>query len=99
MDPSEVRGALQGFSDAEKREALAGVLPDPDPRTTNWIWLIVVLGIVLVLVGAAAFLGLAFWADPAGDNARVKAETLLALFTGAIGFLAGLFSPSPVEKK
>ncbi len=55
-------------------------------------------GIVFVLVGAAGFLGVAFWTDPAGDDARVTADTMLSLFTGAIGFLAGLFSPSPVSR-
>lgn len=97
MQPNDVRQALINLSPEDRQFAMSGMAP-ADPGTTNWIWRLVVAGVVIVLVGTAGFLCLAFWADTAA-NARVSAETILSLFTGAIGFLAGLFAPSPVEKK
>ena len=58
----------------------------PRDRVRDAIWLIVVLSFAIVLVGA-------FITIAADGN---KPDVILTMFTSAVGFLAGLFVPSPV---
>ncbi len=67
----------------------------PGQKATDSLWVIVVVSFAIVLVGAAAAVVSFVFIHP--DVA--KPELILSLFTSAVGFLAGLFVPSPVEKK
>ena len=61
-------------------------LPEPRDRVRDAIWLIVVVSFAVVLVGAFVTI--------AADGS--KPDIVLTMFTSAVGFLAGLFVPSPV---
>jgi hypothetical protein len=74
-------------------EALGGTLPPPAPHTLNLLWTIVVGAFVLVMVGSATILACCVFKAPAENG--VKPEIILSLFTSVVGFLAGLFVPSP----
>ena len=68
-------------------------LGGPGQGVTNYIWVIVVTAFVVLLLGAAAFLtsGVIFLGKKADD-----VQVVITVFTAAITFLGGLFSPSPV---
>jgi hypothetical protein len=75
---------------------LAGVLPAPAGRTRDLIWLIVISAFVLVLVGSFTVLAVGVFRKPMSSG--VKPELILSMFTSVIGFLAGLFVPSPAGR-
>jgi hypothetical protein len=71
-------------------------VPPPDAKTTNAVWLIIVLAFAIVLVGSFIFLGAGFGREvKSGVEYLVTSETILAVFTASVGFFAGLMSPSP----
>jgi hypothetical protein len=79
------------------REEVAQML-GPSGKTRDKLWLIVVSAFSIVLV--AGFVTLAvgvFQAKPAAPVA--SAELVLTMFTSAVGFLAGLFVPSPTGRQ
>ncbi len=69
-------------------------LTQPDGDTTNYLWLIVVSTCAIVVVGA--FLTLAVSVFVGG---KTSPEIILTLFTSMVGFLAGLFTPTPVSHR
>jgi hypothetical protein len=89
--------------DAEKKEvvkqlnAAANGITGPTPETSDKLWTIVVGAFSIVLVGA--FLALAIGVFAPIQEKGVKPELILTTFTSVVGFLAGLFTPSPVAKK
>jgi hypothetical protein len=66
----------------------------PDQRYIDNIWLIVVGAIALILI--LTTLGLIYAVVFAGKNAG-DVQVVVTLFTAAIGFLGGLFVPSPSQ--
>ena len=75
-------------------------LPQPQPKTNDLIWLIIVLSFAIVLVGAAGALGMGVFFTTDKASAKItQPETMLTIFTTVVGFLAGLLSPSPVANK
>jgi hypothetical protein len=74
------------------------LLPLPDRKATNAIWLIVVICFALVMVGAAyvLFAGVTSKLE-ANVIYATKSDTILTVFTTVVAFLAGLLSPSPVK--
>ena len=75
-------------------------LPPPDADTTSKIWLVVVSAFVLVMVGTALSLGIGVFTKLQADATyATRGDTMLTVFTTVVGFLAGLLSPSPVNKK
>lgn len=78
---------------------LPRVLPAPETKTTNAIWIIVVLAFALVMVASACALmfGVTNRLDATAKYA-VNGDTILTIFTTVVAFLAGLLSPSPVRK-
>lgn len=98
--------AMQGRPQEEKKEIAEtviatanGGLPPPDAATRDKLWTIVVSAFAFVLVGG--FIALAvgvFIRIPKEGVNLVKPELILATFTTVVGFLAGLFTPSPVAK-
>jgi hypothetical protein len=89
--------------DAEQKEvaqqitAATNGLPPPGTETSDKLWTIVVSAFAIVLVGA--FLALAVGVFAPIQKEGVKPELILTTFTSVVGFLAGLFTPSPVAKK
>jgi divalent metal cation (Fe/Co/Zn/Cd) transporter len=75
------------------------ILPPPDTKTSNAIWLIVIIAFALVMVWAAYVIGAAV-TSKLEQNAiyAAKSDTILTVFTTVVAFLAGLLSPSPLKK-
>ena len=67
----------------------------PSTRIRDRLWLIVVGAFAIVLVGSFLALasGLIFFRD------NIAPELVLTMFTSVVGFLAGLFTPSPVANR
>jgi polyferredoxin len=96
-DQKEMVTAAAANLSAQDRAELARQLAPPEPATRNTLWLIVISAISLVVVGSFITLAVAvFVARP--EKTYVTPELILTMFTSAIGFLAGLFVPSPAGK-
>ncbi len=100
LPPAEKSKALAGAVSSqtpEERQRLlreiAG-MPPPTPRARDRLWLIVVIAFALVLVGSFLTLSAAVFAI----GGKASPELILTMFTSVVGFLAGLFVPSPVGR-
>lgn len=99
---SAIVEAMQDRPGAEQKEiaeqvsAEAHRLPIPDAKTNNKLWTIVVTAFAIVLVGG--FIALALGVFFPVQEKGVKPELILTTFTTVVGFLAGLFAPSPVAQ-
>lgn len=72
---------------------------DPNPLTTNAIWIIVVCSFATVMLYAAYVLGSGVATPLVKEGIYVtRGETVLTLFTTVVAFLAGLLAPSPLKK-
>ena len=86
--------AKKPFAKAAKKAA-AG-LP-VDLPTSSRLWYIAVGTFAFVMI--VAVIGLTVGVFMKGSEVpMVKSEVLLAIFTASVGFLGGVFVPSPVEK-
>lgn len=100
LPPSEQAAAateaLKALPPAQQKsvqaEVFGAVIGGPGPHTRDTLWTIVVAGFSAVLVGS--FLALAFGVFIKAEG-KVQPELILAMFTSVVGFLAGLFVPSP----
>lgn len=72
-------------------------LGPPTQKARDRLWLVVVIAFAIVLVGGFVTLALGVFMTPAKDG--VKPELILTTFTSVVGFLAGLFVPSPAQPK
>lgn len=72
------------------------VLDKPGTVVTNSIWRTVINALAAVLVIAVVAIAVSMFIPPVGGV--TGSQTMLTVFTTVVGFLAGLFSPSPVEK-
>jgi hypothetical protein len=88
------RVALQGLTPTQKQVAVeqAGGLEPPAPSVSNIIWLLVISAFVLVLLATSG--SLIYGVIVLQRNADAV-QVIVTIFTAAIGFLGGLFSPSP----
>lgn len=75
------------------KEVSEGGFPRPTPGMRDLLWLVVVSAFAIVLVGSFVTLAIGVLSAPTGSS--VKQEIVLTMFTSVIGFLAGLFVPSP----
>ena len=85
---------------AEQREALSKALGrplDPDQATSNKVWLVIIWCFGIVMVIAVLVLSLSVFVAPVSGG--TKSETILTVFMTVTAFLAGLFAPSPVQRK
>ena len=75
-------------------------LGPPDKPTRNWLWLIVILSFAIVLIGTFITLALAVFKSKDTTTATMLAnpELVLSMFTSVVGFFAGLFVQTPVQK-
>ena len=85
-----VMAATQHLSPEAQEQAVKSLGP-PDQGTTNVLWLVVVVGLVLVILAAVA--GLIAWAG----NGNAQTDKLVTVITTALAGLVGLFVPSPVQ--
>ncbi len=69
-------------------------LAAPNQVITDKIWLIVIIAFAAVLVGSFLTLALSTFLVPKNE---VNLQILLTIFTTVTGFLAGLFSTSPLQ--
>jgi hypothetical protein len=101
--------ALQSFlenkNEEEKTKAIktinsaveaAGVtaVGKPSMKMRDKLWLIVVIAFAIVLIGSFATLAFGVFVNAQG---KVTPELILTMFTSVVGFLAGLFVPSPLQ--
>jgi hypothetical protein len=97
---SAIVEAMQGKTGDEKQKIAKQVADEangiggPDPETRNKLWRIVISAFAIVLVGG--FIALALGVFLPIQEKGVKPELILTTFTSVVGFLAGLFTPSPV---
>ena len=95
-----IKEAVDALPESQKEavaQALSSRIPDPDPKTANKVWLIIIWAFAGVMVGAALVLSIGVFLGP--TTGVTKPDTILTLFTTVTAFLAGLFAPSPVSKK
>jgi hypothetical protein len=88
--------ALKTMPPAERKAVVRG-LGDPDRATRNLIWKIVVWTFAAVL--GLSFIATAiamFTPQTANTSNLARPELVLSMFTSVVGFLAGIFVPSPV---
>jgi hypothetical protein len=71
-------------------------LPQIEKSVAGKVWLIIIWTFAIVLVFSVIVLGLSVFIPPATGG--TTGQIILTVITTVIGFLAGLFSPSPVEK-
>ena len=76
----------------EIRQGIKG----PSQSVNDRLWLVVVSVLSAVLVGSFGTLALGVFLPTPGT---VKVELIFAAFTSVVGFLAGLFAPSPVGSR
>lgn len=98
--PEAVKRALRDVGtqlspeDRARIETLAAPVVGTPPNTMRkWLWLIVVVAFSIVLVGSFAKLAIAVFRP---DVEAASTQIILTVFTSVVGFLAGLFAPSPV---
>jgi hypothetical protein len=71
-------------------------LDRPSRQAGDMLWLVVVTAFAVILIGAFLTLAAGVFITPAQNG--VKPELILTTFTSAVGFLAGLFVPSPAMR-
>ena len=81
-------------------EMLPRAIDDPNPLTTNTIWIIGVCSFSVVRLYSAYVLGSGVATPLVKEGIYVtRGETVLTLFTTVVAFLAGLLAPSPLKKQ
>lgn len=81
---------------AQQLTEAANGIQGPGTETSNTLWTIVICAFSVVLVGS--FIALAIGVFHPVQEKGVKPELILTTFTSVVGFLAGLFTPSPVAR-
>src|SRR5947209_19783071 len=76
---------------AHAQETHAAPFAKPTRHVSDLIWIMIVMGFVIVLIGS--FLVLA--ATLVVFKGSVHADAMVGIFTTVVGFLAGLVTPSP----
>ncbi len=71
--------------------------PAPSSRVSDRIWQIVIWTFAIVLVGSFLTLASSVFVTPAQGG--TSTQTILTVFTTVVGFLSGLFVPSPVANR
>ncbi len=82
------------LSKKERREAFqqSATLAQPGRAINDKLWLIVISSFCAVFVGSFITLAIAVFLE------KSDYQVLLTVFTSIVGFLAGLFAPSPVAR-
>ena len=93
-----IKAAIQAQPESERaglvKQISTVAMAPPTPRVRDKLWLIVVAGFAFVLTGSFITLAVGVFVPAAG---KVTPELVLTMFTSVVGFLAGLFVPSPIN--
>lgn len=95
-----LKDALLNFTSEDKTalvQALGARIPDPDQKTSDKVWLIIISAFAAVMLLSVLFLGFGMYVTPVTNG--TKPDTVLTVFTTVTAFLAGLFTPSPTSNK
>lgn len=95
-----LKDALVNFTSEDKTalvQALGARIPDPDQKTSDKVWLIIISAFAAVMLLSVLFLGFGMYLTPVTNG--TKPDTVLTVFTTVTAFLAGLFTPSPTTNK
>lgn len=68
----------------------------PSEQIRDKLWMTVIVAFAFVLAGTFTTLALGVFIKAEG---KVTPELILTMFTSVVGFLAGLFVPSPIASK
>jgi hypothetical protein len=90
-------GAMQELPLSDRKDVANIVaLGTPSSLVRDDLWKIVIYAFSIILVGSFVTLALnVFWAPVSGGT---SGQVILTMFTSAVGFLAGLFVPSPARQ-
>lgn len=77
--------------------AVSAVMNQPSAGVRDRLWLIVIAAFAVVLVGSFITLAISVFVAPSAGG--TSGQVILTMFTSVVGFLAGLFAPSPVANK
>ena len=95
-----IKSAIQAQPEPERKslakQVSAGAMPPPTDGARDRLWLIVVCAFAIVLVGSFTALAVGVFLPASG---KVTPELILTMFTSVVGFLAGLFVPSPIANQ
>lgn len=100
LQPANLKSAVvkgtQKLPKSQQEEVVKslGVMGQPRDKTRDMLWLIVVSAFAFVLVASFVAIAASMFKSPA-QGALAKPELVLTMFTGVVGFLSGLFVPSP----
>ena len=89
-----IKQAVGELPEAERRQVARSAGPLAPPRDARVLWLIVVIAFATVLVGSFLTIAIGIFVGPQ-NGGIAKPELALSMFTSVVGFLAGLFVPSP----
>jgi hypothetical protein len=101
-----VKNALEVLSPEEQKAVINEVqgVGRPSNPVRDYLWQIIVWSFAIVLVGSflmiAADVLFPYWFIQTGEgkDRGASAQLMLTIFTSVVGFLAGLFTPSPASK-
>ena len=88
---SQVKAEAEGLTDSEKKEVvehLGGSLPAPGGSGLTVVWVVA----LLILAGIVGFFGWLSFEQAQDDKTY---EAFMGVVTLAVGFLGGLFVPTP----
>lgn len=89
---------MRQLNASDQKEVVQQSIGAPGERTRDYLWLIIVSAFTIVLVGTFITLAIGVFQAPEKD-AITKPELILTMFTSVVGFLAGLFAPSPAARQ
>jgi hypothetical protein len=92
----QITGALSPAKQESLAEEIQQGLKGPSQSVNDRLWLVVVSVFSFVLVGSFLTLAVGVFIPASG---AVKIELVFAAFTSVVGFLAGLFAPSPMSTR
>jgi len=96
---SETAASLSNKATAEQVvELVSSAVGNPGAAARDRLWTIVVGAFAFVLVASFTAIATGMFISRPSDSA-VKPELVLTMFTSVVGFLAGLFVPSPAANK
>ena len=85
---------IEEKSPKEQKEIITSIsspIGPPSTKIRDSLWFVVVISFALVLVGSFLTLAIGVFCGN-----RTSPELILSMFTSVVGFLAGLFAPSPI---
>ncbi len=86
-----VKGAAGNLPPKNQKE-VKNSLGEPSNKVKDYLWRAVITTFCIVLTGSFITLAISVFVNGAGASEQV----ILTVFTGVLGFLTGIFVPSPI---